>query len=196
MDDDARDLALTLATIAGLAVALLDRFVMPLPAHWADAGLVLAFLAGGVPAGISALRELFGEGKLDIDLLMVLAALAAVPVDGADISRLRAVRTGAAPLPPELAQRFAQTLGLQINESLGMTETAGLSTVAPPGLPAPAGCVARCFPAFLRTRFGPPPPSRAVRSPPSRSRYVAHAPGATRSCRPHAPRATPWRPGR
>ena len=71
----------------------------------------------------------------------VLAALAAVPVDGADISRLRAVRTGAAPLPPELAQRFAQTLGLQINESLGMTETAGLSTVAPPGLPAPAGCV-------------------------------------------------------
>ncbi len=71
----------------------------------------------------------------------VLAALAAVPVDGADISRLRSVRTGAAPLPPELAQRFAQTLGLQINESLGMTETAGLSTVAPPGLPAPAGCV-------------------------------------------------------
>ncbi len=71
----------------------------------------------------------------------VLAALATVPVDGADISRLRSVRTGAAPLPPELAQRFAQTLGLQINESLGMTETAGLSTVAPPGLPAPAGCV-------------------------------------------------------
>jgi fatty-acyl-CoA synthase len=71
----------------------------------------------------------------------VLAALAAVPLAGADISRLRAVRTGAAPLPPELAQRFAQTFGLQINESLGMTETAGLSTVAPPGLSAPAGCV-------------------------------------------------------
>jgi fatty-acyl-CoA synthase len=71
----------------------------------------------------------------------VLAALAAVPLNGADISSLRAVRTGAAPLPPELAQRFAQTFGLQINESLGMTETAGLSTVAPPGLSAPAGCV-------------------------------------------------------
>ncbi len=71
----------------------------------------------------------------------VLAALAAVPLAGADISRLRAVRTGAAPLPPELAQRFEQTFGLQINESLGMTETAGLSTVAPPGLSAPAGCV-------------------------------------------------------
>jgi fatty-acyl-CoA synthase len=71
----------------------------------------------------------------------VLAALAGVPLNGADISRMRSVRTGAAPLPPELAQRFAQTFGLQINESLGMTETAGLSTVAPPDLSAPAGCV-------------------------------------------------------
>jgi fatty-acyl-CoA synthase len=71
----------------------------------------------------------------------VLAALAGVPLDGANISRLRSVRTGAAPLPPELAQRFQQIFGLQINESLGMTETAGLSTVAPPGLSAPAGCV-------------------------------------------------------
>lgn len=71
----------------------------------------------------------------------VLAALAGVPLQGADISTLRAVRTGAAPLPPELAQRFEQAFGLQINESLGMTETAGLSTVAPPGLSAPAGCV-------------------------------------------------------
>ena len=71
----------------------------------------------------------------------VLAALAAVPLAGADIRTLRGVRTGAAPLPPELSLRFQQTFGLQINESLGMTETAGLSTVAPPGTPAPAGCV-------------------------------------------------------
>ena len=71
----------------------------------------------------------------------VLAALAGVPLNGANISRIRSVRTGAAPLPPELAQRFEQTFGLQINESLGMTETAGLSTVAPPGLSASAGCV-------------------------------------------------------
>jgi fatty-acyl-CoA synthase len=71
----------------------------------------------------------------------VLAALAGLPLQGADISTLRAVRTGAAPLPPELAQRFEQAFGLQIKESLGMTETAGLSTVAPPGLTAPAGCV-------------------------------------------------------
>jgi fatty-acyl-CoA synthase len=71
----------------------------------------------------------------------VLAALAAVPLAGADIATLRGVRTGAAPLPPELSLRFRQTLGLHVNESLGMTETAGLSTVAPPGMDAPAGCV-------------------------------------------------------
>ena len=71
----------------------------------------------------------------------VLAALAGVPLEGANISRLRAVRTGAAPLPPELALRFERQFGLAVHESLGMTETAGLSTVAPPGLSAPAGCV-------------------------------------------------------
>ena len=70
-----------------------------------------------------------------------LAALAAVPLNGADISTVRSVRTGAAPLPPELAARFKRQFGLQINESLGMTEMAGLSTVAPPGGNAPAGCV-------------------------------------------------------
>lgn len=71
----------------------------------------------------------------------VLAALAGVPLEGANISRLRAVRTGAAPLPPELALRFERQFSLAVHESLGMTETAGLSTVAPPGLSAPAGCV-------------------------------------------------------
>ncbi|EKD61727.1 MAG: hypothetical protein ACD_54C00126G0001, partial [uncultured bacterium] len=74
------DIILTGLTILGLAVALLDRFVQPLPAVWPQVGLGLAFLAGGVPAGISALRELFGRGRLDIDLLMVIAAVAAAAV--------------------------------------------------------------------------------------------------------------------
>lgn len=70
-----------------------------------------------------------------------LAALMAVPLDGADVHTIRSVRTGAAPLPPELAQRIHRTLGVVVNESLGMTETVGLSSVAPPGMVAPAGCV-------------------------------------------------------
>ncbi|WP_284615347.1 acyl-CoA synthetase [Aquabacterium humicola] len=71
----------------------------------------------------------------------VLAALADVPIDGADISTLRYCRTGAAPLSPELSARFERFTGLHPHESLGMTEMAGISTITPPGVTAPAGCV-------------------------------------------------------
>ena len=71
----------------------------------------------------------------------VLAALANVPLAGADISTLGYCRTGAAILAPELAARFERLFGLHIHESLGMTEMAGISTITPPGVNAPAGCV-------------------------------------------------------
>lgn len=83
IDDDDRNLALTLATIAGLAVALVDRFALPLPQPAAEVGLWLAFIAGGVPAAVTALGSLFRQGRLDIDLLMVIAALAAAAVGAA-----------------------------------------------------------------------------------------------------------------
>jgi fatty-acyl-CoA synthase len=71
----------------------------------------------------------------------VLAALANVPLNGADISSIRYCRTGAAVLPPELAARFERQFGLHVHESLGMTEMAGISTITPPGVHGPAGCV-------------------------------------------------------
>ena len=71
----------------------------------------------------------------------VLAALASVPLAGADISSLRYCRTGAAVLAPELAARFERVSGLHVHESFGMTEMAGISTVTPPGVRGPAGCV-------------------------------------------------------
>ncbi|RZL96793.1 MAG: acyl-CoA synthetase [Variovorax sp.] len=71
----------------------------------------------------------------------VLAALANVPLDGADISSITYCRTGAAVLAPELAARFERLFGLHVHESLGMTEMAGISTVTPPGVVGPAGCV-------------------------------------------------------
>lgn len=71
----------------------------------------------------------------------VLAALANVPLNGADISSIRYCRTGAAVLSPELASRFERLFGLHVHESLGMTETAGISTITPPGVTGPAGCV-------------------------------------------------------
>ncbi|MDB5929439.1 MAG: AMP-dependent synthetase and ligase [Polaromonas sp.] len=71
----------------------------------------------------------------------VLAALANVPLDGADISSIRYCRTGAAVLAPELQARFKRLFGLHVHESLGMTEMAGISTITPPGVEGPAGCV-------------------------------------------------------
>lgn len=71
----------------------------------------------------------------------VLAALTNVPVGSSDISSLRYCRTGAAPLSPDLATRFESLFGVHVHESLGMTEMAGISTITPPGLHAPVGCV-------------------------------------------------------
>lgn len=80
MTEDTRDMSLTLLTIAGLAVAAFSAFVLPLPQALVTGALILAYLCGGVPAGVAALRELFGKLRLDIDLLMVVAALAAASV--------------------------------------------------------------------------------------------------------------------
>jgi fatty-acyl-CoA synthase len=57
------------------------------------------------------------------------------------ISSLRYCRTGAAVLAPELAARFERVTGLHVHESLGMTEMAGISSITPPGVIGPAGCV-------------------------------------------------------
>ena len=74
------DLVLTLLTILGLAVASFSAFVMPLPPVAVTVALAVTYLAGGMPAAIQALGELFGKFRLDIDLLMVVAALAAASV--------------------------------------------------------------------------------------------------------------------
>lgn len=74
---------LTALTLLGLGVALIDRFIAPLPRPVGLGGLWLAYLAGGVPAGLEALRALWRDRELDIDLLMVVAALAAASVGAA-----------------------------------------------------------------------------------------------------------------
>jgi Cd2+/Zn2+-exporting ATPase len=82
-DDDRTGLLLTSLCWVGLAVASFDAFLRPLPSGAAEAALVLAFLAGGIPAARSALVELWRDQRLDIDLLMVVAALAAAAVGAA-----------------------------------------------------------------------------------------------------------------
>ncbi len=78
---DRADLALTVLTLAAMAYALLNAFVIPLPLP--TVAIALVFLAGGAPAALTALRELFTDHILDVDLLMVIAALAAASVGAA-----------------------------------------------------------------------------------------------------------------
>lgn len=70
--------ALTGITLAGMALATVDAFLSP--SLWGPVGLVLVYLAGGVPTGVRALTSLWRERILDIDLIMIVAALAAAAV--------------------------------------------------------------------------------------------------------------------
>ncbi len=66
---------LTTITLIGLLIGVYLQIIEA--SHlWLWMAFGVAYLAGGIPAGISALKELWSR-KLDIDLLMVLAALAA-----------------------------------------------------------------------------------------------------------------------
>jgi len=75
-------IALTSATIVGLAIALAGAWLMDGEASLRTTlfGAALAYLAGGVPAGWRALKALWTEHILDIDLLMIVAAIAAAAV--------------------------------------------------------------------------------------------------------------------
>ncbi|MFA7506341.1 MAG: cation-translocating P-type ATPase [Burkholderiaceae bacterium] len=73
--------ALTGITLAGMALATVDAFLSP--GLWGPVGLVLVYLAGGVPTAVRALNALWRERVLDIDLLMIVAALAAAAVGAA-----------------------------------------------------------------------------------------------------------------
>jgi Zn2+/Cd2+-exporting ATPase len=67
--------ALTLAgLLSGLLAARLGQ------SAWMWSAYALAFLAGGVPSAVSAARALWREHRLDVNLLMVIAALGAASV--------------------------------------------------------------------------------------------------------------------
>lgn len=70
---------LTALTLCGLLLGLAAEFLLRNDfVMWSGFGL--AYLAGGIPAGREALRSLVGERRLDVDLLMVLAALGAASI--------------------------------------------------------------------------------------------------------------------
>jgi fatty-acyl-CoA synthase len=61
----------------------------------------------------------------------IYGALAALPLDGADISSLRYAFVGAAPLPGEVARRFEAVAGIRLHEGYGLTEAACVSSANP-----------------------------------------------------------------
>ena len=66
-----------------------------------------------------------------------LASVADVPLDGADLTCLRAVMTGGAPLPRELSGRLQRLIGKAVCQLYGMTESSGIATAQNTGV-APA----------------------------------------------------------
>lgn len=90
---------LTALTVLGMLLAIIGRW--PLQGHAADvaflAGISLVYLTGGLPAAWRAAVTLWEERVLDIDLLMVAAAVAAAavgaPFEGAVLLTLFSVST-------------------------------------------------------------------------------------------------------
>ncbi|HEX3782562.1 MAG TPA: AMP-binding protein [Pseudonocardiaceae bacterium] len=66
--------------------------------------------------------------------------LADHPLEGYDLSCLRAIFSGGAPLPTEVAAALSQRLGIPVLQGYGMTE-AGCTHLVPDGVPAPMGSI-------------------------------------------------------
>lgn len=84
--DSRLELGFALITTLGLLLALADRYLIR-SGTLETAALVVSYLAGALPPAKTALTALIKERQLDIDLLMVTAALAAAyvgsPLEGA-----------------------------------------------------------------------------------------------------------------
>lgn len=61
----------------------------------------------------------------------VVAQLLSVPLGNADISSLKGVSSGSAPLSPHIADSFEALTGIKIREGYGMTETVAVTVVNP-----------------------------------------------------------------
>jgi fatty-acyl-CoA synthase len=75
-----------------------------------------------------------------------MGAVLEVPLDGADISAVRAGITGAALLPPAVGARFRQVTGRNLFEVYGMTEASGLIAYDPFAGASAAGSVGWALP--------------------------------------------------
>ncbi|MCP4073445.1 MAG: AMP-binding protein, partial [Hyphomicrobiales bacterium] len=103
------------AFMAGLELIVMSPAGLRNPAmvegFWRIVAQYKATLVGSVPTAVGAVLE--------------------IPVDGEDISCVRAGFCGAALLPPAIGQRFRQVTGCGLFEVYGMTEASGLISIDP-----------------------------------------------------------------
>ena len=81
---------------------------------------------GGVPTSVAAALE--------------------VPLDGADLSRMRTGITGGAPMPAAIGERFRAVTGRALHQIYGMTEASGLIAIDPVGSEGGEGSVGWALP--------------------------------------------------
>lgn len=138
--DESAALLLTQLTVFGLAAGLAADWGGAGPAGlWVGYGL--AYLAGGLPAAVSALRELWRDRVLDIDLLMVVAALAAAsvgaPAEGAVLLALFSLSSTLEDRAMGRARRAVEALmELRPDTALRRTPSGGVEEVSSSALRA------------------------------------------------------------
>jgi fatty-acyl-CoA synthase len=118
------------AFMAGMGLLIMSPGGLRNPAmvqgFWRLVAQYRATLIGGVPTSVGALLD--------------------VPLDGADISAVRAGFCGAASLPTAVRERFRQVTGRGLYEVYGMTEASGLIAVDAVGGEGGAGSVGWALP--------------------------------------------------
>ncbi|MEF9602186.1 cation-transporting P-type ATPase, partial [Paracoccus sp. PXZ] len=122
-------LTLSLVTVLGIVMAAAGRW---LPSEALDAlelpGLVFVYLAAGLPTGLRAFSELWRERVLDIDLLMIVAAIAAAivgaPFEGAVLLTLFSISTTLEERALGRARRAIEAL-MALRPETALRKTAG-----------------------------------------------------------------------
>jgi fatty-acyl-CoA synthase len=101
--------------MAGIGLLIMSPSGLRNPAmvqgFWRLVGQYRATLVGAVPTSVGAVLE--------------------APLDGVDMSAVRAGFCGAASLPPAVGERFRQVTGRKLFEVFGMTEASGLIAIDP-----------------------------------------------------------------
>jgi long-chain acyl-CoA synthetase len=144
----------------------LTRTLVPLPLSHAY-GLALTVIAmhAREPSSTVLMRWFEPKGFLELAAEHRVHRAAVVPsmlqmllahLEDVDLSALRYVSCGGAPLAPELVAEFERRVpGVQVNEGYGCTESGGIITTNPPGARR-LGTVGRALPGY-EVRIAPVP---------------------------------------